>query len=292
MVRYSLSLLLGIPPVFAVLYKLPMERSHMTAVDHTVVTFTNYIGDASFALTGTLAAGTEGMDVIGCNIVGTVTALGGGTLRDIALGRLPVFWAKDFDELLLCGVVCTFTFFLWRRLSVGWGLSVDDEWVFWTDTVGLGVFAAMGAKTAGETSGVHHGSCVVAGLFTATFGGLTRDVLCRRPPRILYATQEIYALPALAGALVTTLIMRYGGPSWSMEAVLVGAWVTIEMRVIAVNMGLRTPSFPKELIFKTVQDLMPSSDNDPLPSYQLTAAQEILRDKLYQPLVWNEESVP
>lgn len=289
-IRWALSLLLGLPALLSVMWRLPEEqRLHMTSVDRTIVQVTNYIGDASFALTGALAAGTEGMDALGCVIVGIITALGGGTVRDIALGLLPVFWAKAWDELILCVAVAGTGFFLWTPLSDRFGLSTEDEWVFWTDTLGLGVFAALGAKTAAVLPGVHFGTCLMSGMFTATFGGLTRDVLCRRPPRILYSTQEIYAIPALCGAAVCTTILRCRGTSWEMEAVLVGAWVTIEMRVFAVNLGLRLPSFPRDKIFKTAQDRLPPSDF--LPSYQLTAVQANLQEKLKSPLLWSEEVV-
>ena len=69
------------------------------------IVLTNYIGDATCALTGALAAGMEGMDLLGCVIVGFVTALGGGSFRDLLLGRQPIAWLVDWDEALLCVLV-------------------------------------------------------------------------------------------------------------------------------------------------------------------------------------------
>mmetsp|Transcript_125313 Transcript_125313/g.313080 ORF Transcript_125313/g.313080 Transcript_125313/m.313080 type:complete len:176 (-) Transcript_125313:394-921(-) len=145
--RYAVSLLLGL--VLLMMYLLRVEDGmNFTDADRFLVTTASYVGDASFALTGTLQAGMHGMDFFGCVVVGFITALGGGTVRDVALGRLPLFWATTWDEALLCIGVSSAMFFLWPRLSKVFRLSADDEWVFWTDTFGLGAFAALGAHIA------------------------------------------------------------------------------------------------------------------------------------------------
>ena len=115
------------------------------AADHAFEVGANYVGDASFGVTGTVAAGAAGLDAFGCVVVGFITALGGGTCRDVLLGRLPIFWLVAWDEALLCVAVCVATFFAWPPLARRRGLSVEGELLFWTDTVGLGVFAANGA---------------------------------------------------------------------------------------------------------------------------------------------------
>mmetsp|Transcript_3198 Transcript_3198/g.7668 ORF Transcript_3198/g.7668 Transcript_3198/m.7668 type:complete len:338 (+) Transcript_3198:97-1110(+) len=275
--RHAVSFLLGLPLLITCLLRSPEERSRITADDKLTVMMANYIGDASFALTGALTAGTEGMDLFGCIVVGFITALGGGTLRDIALGRLPLFWATAWDEFLLCVAVSSSAFFLWPRLSNVLKLHTDDEWLFWTDSIGLGVFAALGAQTAVERpEEVHAGACAVAGMFTATFGGLTRDVLCQKPPRILYSARELYALPALAGAAATTALLRYGSSTLVMEAILVGTWVTIELRVFCINRGLRLPSFPKDQVYAGAQPKMTKN----LSRMSIGPLDEALRQKL------------
>lgn len=256
-VRHLISLLLAVPFLLTCLLRTPEERARITLDDSLTVMIANYVGDASFALTGSLTAGTEGMDLFGCTVVGFVTALGGGTVRDIALGRLPIFWITAWDEALLCVAVSMFAFFAWPRLATALKLSVDDEWLFWTDSVGLGVFAALGAQTAVfMPMRVHFGGCAVAGMFTATFGGLTRDVLCQKPPRILYPAREVYALPALCGAAACTALLRYSDSMMVMESILLGTWVTIQMRVFAINAGLRLPSFPREKVYSGAQSRM------------------------------------
>lgn len=219
------------------------------SVLRVVATYMVYIGDASFALTGAVVAGREGMCVFGCVVVGFITALGGGSLRDLTMGRLPLFWMLNWDELVLCVIVAVVAFFLWPRLSYAFGLDGSDEWLFWTDTVGLGAFATLGAYSAMLVEPrVHFGACAIAGMFSATFGGLMRDVLCQRPPRILFAAQEVYALPALAGGAATTAVMRLWSPRMVAEGVTLGFWVTIELRVLAVNHDIRLPTFKKEKV--------------------------------------------
>mmetsp|Transcript_31502 Transcript_31502/g.91094 ORF Transcript_31502/g.91094 Transcript_31502/m.91094 type:complete len:323 (-) Transcript_31502:14-982(-) len=266
-IRHLIGAIIGLPLLITCLMRTDNDYEHITIADNLTVKIANYIGDASFALTGSLAAGTEGMDLCGCVIVGFVTALGGGTVRDVALGRLPIFWTTAWDEALLCVVVSTIAFFAWPRLSHALRLSTDDEWLFWTDTVGLGVFAALGAQTAVTMPvEVHCGACAAAGMFTATFGGLTRDILCQNPPRILYSAKELYALPALVGGFATTFMLRHVGKNLVMEAVLLGVWVTIQLRVFAVNRGLRLPAFPTDQVYMTSIQRMTSGSKQPMAS--------------------------
>ncbi|CAJ1354090.1 unnamed protein product [Effrenium voratum] len=212
----------------------------------------NYVGDASFAFTGSMAAGMEQMDLFGCVFIGFVTALGGGTLRDLLLGRVPIFWATAWDEALLCVGVSTCAFFLWPLLAKRFQLTPEGELVFWTDTIGLAAFSVLGAQTAACLPNVriHAGACAICGLSTACFGGLMRDILCQKAPRILYAWREMYATPAFLGALTCVLVTRLGTLErpLDVEGLLLGAWVTIELRVLAINRGARLPHFPKEVM--------------------------------------------
>lgn len=221
-----------------------------TDYDHFTVLVANYIGDFSFSVTGSLAAGMEAMDLLGCIIVGFITALGGGTVRSILLGQLPVFWAIHWDEWALCVIVSATTFFVWPPLSHRFRLTSGDEWLFWTDTLGLGVFAATGAYSGFSLEGqkLHFFACACCGMFTATFGGVMRDILIARPPRILYSHADLYAVPAFLGGCATTFVVMWRSTA-VMEAVLAGTFVTMLLRVIAHNHGLRLPTFPAKDVF-------------------------------------------
>eukprot|EP00747_Dinoflagellata_sp_TGD_P219926 gnl/TRDRNA2_/TRDRNA2_91954_c0_seq1.p1 gnl/TRDRNA2_/TRDRNA2_91954_c0~~gnl/TRDRNA2_/TRDRNA2_91954_c0_seq1.p1 ORF type:complete len:379 (+),score=32.05 gnl/TRDRNA2_/TRDRNA2_91954_c0_seq1:65-1201(+) len=224
--------------------------SEIKWTDHMTTVVANYIGDASFAMSGSLMAGMEGMDYLGCIIVGFITALGGGTFRDVMLGRLPIWWLTALDEPILCIAVASMTFFLWPRLSNRFHLTATDEWLFWTDTLGLGVFAAAGAHSGSCLEPrLHILGCAMCGMFSATFGGLTRDVLIARPPRILYSLTEVYALPAFLGALATSAVLRMISDTWVMESITLGTWVTVHLRVLAVNHDLKLPHFPSSQVY-------------------------------------------
>ena len=248
--RHAIGCAFLVPLLGTLIFRSPEEKATWTKADARTVAVANYIGDASFALTGSLAAGVEGMDLLGCVVVGFITALGGGSFRDLVLGKTPLFWMVHWDEALLCVLVGAATFFLWPIASRRLGLTSADEWLFWTDTLGLAVFAANGAYAGSTVASppLHAAACGCCGMFTATFGGLTRDVLLGRPPRILYSHMELYALPALLGGLATTAMIRTS-PGLVMESVLLGIWVTVLGRVLAINHGLRLPTFPEAATF-------------------------------------------
>lgn len=237
-----MGILLGVPFLIFTMLRTAEENS-ITNADHETAVWANYIGDASFALTGALTAGNTGMDLLGVVIVGFITALGGGTIRDTLLGNTPLFWLTAGDEITLCAVTSTITFFSWPYLSKRFKLGADDEWLFWTDAIGVGVFAATGAHTAStKTPTVHLSGCAICGMITATFGGLTRDILCQRPPRILYSTCEVYAPCGLLGGYGYMLIQRLHS-DMTLEAILFGTWVGIMARVVAYNHFVILPTF-------------------------------------------------
>ena len=169
------------------------HKTTPTSLTYTVNALT-YIGDASFSISGAATAGDSGADVVGCILIGCITALGGGTVRDVLLDNLPISWLQSLGELVLCLVLSLVVFLVWAPARLKLRISADDEWLFWTDTLGLGVFAASGAHKA-DIKGVTPLGCVICGLMTATFGGLVRDILCGHPPRILYVYVRLSFFP-------------------------------------------------------------------------------------------------
>ena len=201
----------------------------------------NYVGDASFAISGTVEAGKKGMDGLGCVLIGFITALGGGSVRDICMGLVPLKWMTEWPETILCGCCGLVTFFAWSPLSHYFNISERDEWLFWTDTIGLGVFAASGAHM-GDVNGATPLGSVFCGLMTATFGGMVRDTLCQQPARILFADMELYALPAILGAATYKIVASFGD-EYVVDAILVGSWIGMFGRVVAINHFIVMPTF-------------------------------------------------
>jgi uncharacterized membrane protein YeiH len=157
-----------------------------------------YFGDAVFAMSGALVAGRYRMDVVGFALVGTITGIGGGTVRDLLLGR-TVWWTQDPLELILCIVVSLLTFFVVPS-SVA-----RRNWMTWCDALGLAAFSVVGCHIALSVKA----PLVVAvfmGMLTATGGGVIRDVLTGTKPMI--TSGQLYATAALAGAACYTAMVH------------------------------------------------------------------------------------
>ena len=167
-----------------------------------VVTFwLDWFGVAVFATTGALVASRKQMDLIGFILLGTVTGVGGGTIRDTLLGNLPVFWIADPRYLITCVVVSSAAFFLAHIPQSRYAL------VLRFDAVGLAVFAVTGAETA-LNANADPIVAVAMGVITATFGGIVRDILGGESPAIL--RQEIYVTAALVGATLFVALAEAG----------------------------------------------------------------------------------
>jgi uncharacterized membrane protein YeiH len=198
----------------------------------TLTTALDWFGIIVFAVTGALVASRKQMDMFGFALLGTVTGVGGGTVRDLLLGRSPVFWVGEPAYLVVCVAVSTLVFFTAHIPESRYRL------LLWLDAAGLGLFAAVGAET-GLDSG--HGTivAVVMGVITATFGGILRDVLGGESPVVL--RREIYVTAALVGACATVLALRLAVPHD--VALLAGASVGFAVRGVALRRGWSLPVY-------------------------------------------------
>jgi uncharacterized membrane protein YeiH len=208
----------------------------------------DYMGTAVFSMTGTLTAAGAGMDVLGCCLVGTITAVGGGTIRDILIARdengqsKRAFWMDEPEYLYIAMISSVGTFFLWNSLAESLGLDESDVWIFWLDSMGIGCFCIIGAMH-GIRAGLPFVVCALCGMFTSTFGGMTRDVLSHRPVRILHSHSEIYALTAFLGASAY-LSARAIGLSYAARAAA-GIGTAIGMRYMAWTSDVRLPALER-----------------------------------------------
>lgn len=156
-----------------------------------VVHWLNLAGTVVFAVSGGLVAARKNLDIISFILVGTITAIGGGTLRDLLLGISPVNWVGAPHILWLCLVSAVLTYF------VAHIIELKHRWLLWADAAGLALFAVVGAEVA-LTSGTSGIVAIGMGVMTATFGGIIRDILCNETSLVLQ--QEIYATAAVIGA--------------------------------------------------------------------------------------------
>jgi uncharacterized membrane protein YeiH len=158
-------------------------------------------GVAVFALSGALTASRRQLDLFGFLLIATLTAIGGGTLRDLLLGRDPVFWVRDPIYLAITAACGVLGFFVAHRLESRFRA------LLWADALGLAFFALLGAEAA-LSAGESWAPAIVMGVLTATFGGLARDLLCHEVPLIL--RKEIYATAAVLGAGVYVGLVELG----------------------------------------------------------------------------------
>ena len=187
-------------------------------------------GVAVFAVSGSLAAGRKRMDVFGVIVLGLVTALGGGTLRDTLLDSGPVFWIADPGYLLIAVASSLLTFIAVRVISIPWrGLLISDA-------LGLAVFMAIGTAKALDITN-SPSVAVVMGVMTGVAGGMIRDVLSAEVPLIL--RKEIYATAALCGSLAYVILLPLGLSN--IPCLILSAAVTLSIRLAAIHWGFSLP---------------------------------------------------
>eukprot|EP00240_Pyramimonas_obovata_P012514 CAMPEP_0118924422 /NCGR_PEP_ID=MMETSP1169-20130426/2566_1 /TAXON_ID=36882 /ORGANISM="Pyramimonas obovata, Strain CCMP722" /LENGTH=238 /DNA_ID=CAMNT_0006865537 /DNA_START=380 /DNA_END=1096 /DNA_ORIENTATION=+ len=209
----------------------------------TTLKLLDYFGTTIFAIAGTLTAVENKMDIVGCVILAVITGLGGGTLRDAFFGRLPVFWFTSTEYLWICIVASLLTFIVRKNNAAAFarmfnnpGGTFFEKLILWGDMIGLAAFAAVGSHIA-HNLGMTPLIVAVSALMSGTFGGLTRDVICNKPPMIL--TKEVYASAAFAGGLAFEAAMAMF--ECQTAAVITCFVVTGVLRTMGIVFGLRVP---------------------------------------------------
>jgi uncharacterized membrane protein YeiH len=188
-------------------------------------------GTAVFATSGALAAGRRQMDLFGVLVVAGVTAVGGGTVRDLLLDRHPVFWIDDLTYLIVVVAAAgvTFLYTVWFR-PPGTVLLVADAF-------GLAVFTVVGAQVATH-AGAPAAVVVLMGMVTGTVGGIIRDLLCGDVPLIL--RREIYATAALGGGIAYVVLRGLLQPAALLAA---ASSIVFFSRLAGIYWHLHLPSF-------------------------------------------------
>ncbi len=189
----------------------------------------NQIGILTFAISGARLALAKKLDPFGALFLAGVTAIGGGTLRDILLNK-PVFWLLDTTPLLtiLAGVAITMVF---RKKIVTLNRTL---YIF--DTIGLGVFVALGLQKAVEAN-LPPVQAILIGTITAVFGGVIRDILSNEIPLIF--KKEMYATACVIGGIFYLFVSYFNAPLW---ITLVSTMlVVIVFRIISLKLKLSYP---------------------------------------------------
>jgi uncharacterized membrane protein YeiH len=157
------------------------------------------IGVLVFAISGVLSGLNKKLDAFGVFIIAFVTSLGGGTLRDILIGKMPVGWMVDLKYLYLIVIAYFITVFFKKYLEK---LRIS---LFLFDSIGLGVFTIIGIERGIEYE-LHPIICIALGTLTASFGGVIRDILCNEIPIIF--RKEIYATVCILGGILFFVLQK------------------------------------------------------------------------------------
>jgi uncharacterized membrane protein YeiH len=192
------------------------------------------LGAAVFAASGALAAGRKRMDLLGVVVIAVVTAIGGGTVRDLLLNRHPVFWIAEPEYLVVSILAAglTLAYARYRR--------PPDDSLAVADALGLALFTIGGAQIA-EREGVGGVIVILMGSITGVAGGMIRDVLSAEMPLILRKGQ-LYASAAIAGATLY-LVLESAGLARD-TAALIGMAAIAGLRMAAILWGLKLPVSP------------------------------------------------
>lgn len=190
------------------------------------------IGITAEAMTGALSAGRQNMDWFGVMLIASVTAIGGGSVRDILLGNYPLTWVEHPKYLLIVCVAGLITTWLAK-----WVVKFNGIFIR-LDALGLAAFSIIGCQV-GLNMGLHYGICIVAAITTGVFGGLLRDLICRQTPLVLH--HELYASVSLIIACLY-LILQHFAISGNVS-VIISLVTGYLIRMVAVRAKWRLPVF-------------------------------------------------
>lgn len=196
-----------------------------------ILHYLDLLGTVVFAITGLLAARRKQLDLFGAIVIAMVTAIGGGTVRDLIMG-VPVFWTQNDLYIYVVVVSALLLFFLarYRRLPV--------RLLLFLDALGLAVFTVIGTQKA-MALGFSDPIAIMTGIMTGVVGGVIRDVLVGEVPLVF--RKEIYATASFVGASLLLVLVQSGvATDW---AVVMSILVTLSLRMLAIVFNIELPVF-------------------------------------------------
>jgi uncharacterized membrane protein YeiH len=192
-------------------------------------------GTVAFAVTAVLAIADRGVDIFGVIVLGVITAVGGGTVRDMILG-VPVFWASDllFVRVAVLSSILAFVARKWFTLPQIYTLMI------YTDGLGAALFGMNGALKCWELDFAWPLGPVILGVITAIGGGIIRDVIVGR--KTLIMSTEVYAVPVTLGCVLMMLLL-YFFPDDKGQVLIASTLFSFCMRAAAIRWNWQMPAF-------------------------------------------------
>jgi uncharacterized membrane protein YeiH len=190
-----------------------------------------YIAVIASAISGALEARKNELDIVGATTIAFVTAFGGGTIRDLLLGRTPVFWVLDPGLTIAAFIVSMLSYY---RLD-----HISNRLFTVVDAIGLGLFSILGATYTLQLE-LSPIIAVPMGVVTGVFGGVLRDLLCNRIPQIFRHNTELYATCSFIGTGIFVLLIWFNIGNFL--SAIIGAGIIFTMRLAAVRFRLTLPA--------------------------------------------------
>ena len=189
------------------------------------------LGTIAFAISGVLVAMNKRMDPFGVFIIAFVTAVGGGTLRDLLIGSTPVFWMKDMTFIYVI-TAAVFTAVVFRNQ-----IKHLRKSLFLFDTIGIGLYTVIGIEK-GLNADLHPIICIALGTMSACFGGVIRDILCNEIPVIF--RKEVYATTCIFGGITYFILREFIGDQNLIFVISLS--IVIIARLLAVVFKISLPT--------------------------------------------------
>lgn len=190
-----------------------------------------YVAVAASSISGALEARKREMDIVGATTIAFVNAFGGGTMRDLLLGRTPVFWVLDPWLTVTTFIVAVISFYRLNRIS--------NRLLVIADAIGLGLFSILGASYTLQLQ-LSPIVAVLMGVVTGIFGGVLRDVMSNRLPSVFRQSTELYATCSFIGTGLFIVLNAFQVNT--IFAALIGAVTIFIMRLFAVGFKVTLPS--------------------------------------------------
>lgn len=208
---------------------------------HFLWVFFEIVGTIAFAISGALVGIHRKMDIFGIFVLALVTAIGGGIVRDLLVGRIPPNSLQTWLYVLLTIGSVLFLFYLYRA---GWGYFFRAQGVqhiyLTADALGLASFTVTGASVGMTTNPGNLLIAILLGLVTAVGGGIIRDMLAQRTPSVL--REEVYALPAILGSIFYFYAVTWSHPLIATYGTFIFVFV---MRMLAIRYNWSLPKARK-----------------------------------------------
>lgn len=205
------------------------------------------ISIVAFGISGALAAIRKGMDIFGVVIIGSVTAIGGGIIRDLILGVHPPLSFASPVYVAVTAISALLTFIVQYRhakrnvFPIATRVKFTDALMFWLDTIGIAIFTVVGVSSAYTSNSVEINGFLLCfvGVITGVGGGILRDLLTGNTPYVF--VKHFYASACLCGSIVCVLLWA---PAGRIAAMLAGAATTVVLRVLAAHFRWNLPRVP------------------------------------------------